>query len=113
MDQDNCAKCSLCSNMLKISKGSYKGLNVHLRTKHCIDLSSENSQLKRPNSDLFPEASTSKPDSLDIICEEGITKIKSTTIDSYFEKETLWRRCSQAWSVKMVWPSVYFVHRQI
>ncbi|GBM19068.1 hypothetical protein AVEN_236897-1 [Araneus ventricosus] len=87
MDKDNCAKCSLCSNMLKISKSSYKGLKTHLRTKHCIDLSSENSQLKRPNSDLFPKASTSKTDAVDIICEEEIPKKKSKTIDSYFKKE--------------------------
>ncbi|GBM21190.1 hypothetical protein AVEN_125408-1 [Araneus ventricosus] len=87
MDKDNCAKFSLCSNMLKISKGSYKGLKIHLRTKQGIDLSSENSQLKLPNSDLFPKASTSKTDSVDIICEEEIAKKKSQTIDSYFEKE--------------------------
>ncbi|GBN11531.1 hypothetical protein AVEN_237838-1 [Araneus ventricosus] len=88
MDKDNCAKCSLCSNTLKISKGSYKCLKIHLRTNHCIDITSANSQLKRPNSDLFPKASTSKTDAVDIICEEEIPKKKSKKINSYFKKET-------------------------
>lgn len=52
--------CTLCSNILKISKGSYKGLKTHLKTKHCIDLSSEKSQLKRSLSDSSSKPSTSK-----------------------------------------------------
>lgn len=83
------AECILCSKLIKISKGSYKGLRTHLRTKHCIciDQSSENSQLKRPNSDSFSKPSTSRTDSDNIICEEEIPKKKSKTIDNYFQKE--------------------------
>lgn len=73
--------------MLTISKGSYKGLKIHLKTKHYIGLSSEKSQLKRPNSDLFPKASTSKTDSVDVISEEEIPKKKCKIIDNYFKKE--------------------------
>ncbi|CAH0560586.1 unnamed protein product [Brassicogethes aeneus] len=79
--EDKSAKCSLCSNKLKISKGSYKGLKIHLKTKHCIDISSENNKIKRPNSDLFPKASTSKTNLVNIICEEEIPKKKSKTIE--------------------------------
>ncbi|GBN57936.1 hypothetical protein AVEN_176159-1 [Araneus ventricosus] len=80
--------------MLKINKGSYKGLKIHLRTKHCIDLSSENNQSNCPNSDLFPKVSKSKTDSVDITCEEEIPKKKSKTIDSYFEKENSMEKMS-------------------
>lgn len=83
------ARCGLCSNILKISKGSYKGLKTHLKTKHFIDLNSENSNPKHPNNDSFPKASTSKTYSADI-CEEEIPKKKSKTFDTiekYFKKE--------------------------
>ncbi|KAJ8703695.1 hypothetical protein PYW08_002152 [Mythimna loreyi] len=84
------AECTLCSNILKISKGSYKGLKTHLQTKHCIDLSFESSQLKRPGSDSSPKPSTSKTVLAESVSEEDIIpKKKSKTIDigSYFKKE--------------------------
>lgn len=88
MQEDNSvnAKCTLCSNIIKISKGSYKGLKTHLRTKHCIciDQSSESIQVKRPYSVSFSKPSTSKTDSANINCEEEIPKKKSKTIDRKF-----------------------------
>lgn len=86
MQDDNSgnAKCTLCSNIIKISKGSYKGLKTHLRTKHCICI--ESIQVKCP-SVSFSKPSTSKTDSANINCEEEIPKKKSKTIDSYFKKE--------------------------
>lgn len=93
-DNGNSAKCSLCSNTLKISKGSFKGLKVHLATKHYIKITSDSSQSKRPYSVLVSKAvaSTSKQDennadAIEIICEEQMPEKKTKLIDNFFKKE--------------------------
>lgn len=89
-NKENEAQCSLCSKNLKISKGSFKGLKVHLDKIHCINISSENSKLKRSYSKVVSQASTSKPDTetVELLSneEDNITpKKKNKPIDSYFK----------------------------
>ena len=65
------AQCKVCKKMLKCDGGSTKGLHVHLKSSHQIDL-----LLKRNNSETFQEDSRKK-------------RPKITTIDQFVNDTTL------------------------
>lgn len=79
-DTGESAKCLKCSAILKLSQRSRKGLVVHLKSKHCIDLNSQS------------QASTSRiavTTQLQVVdnSEHVIPNKKAKTIDNFFIKK--------------------------
>lgn len=95
------AKCTLCSKILKMSSRSTKGLHLHLKSKHTIDMkeivalqesqaksstSTSSSQSFTPVMEPRPSTST-QSDLMPSIQDETLTSSKKRKIDNYFLKD--------------------------
>lgn len=78
------AQCLLCSAVLKLSQRSRKGLVIHLKSKHCIDLKSQSSTSRKDPCNVSQIASQSQ---VADNCEDLIPKKKAKTIDNFLVKE--------------------------
>ncbi|XP_060801934.1 uncharacterized protein LOC132903887 [Amyelois transitella] len=76
---DKGGKCLMCSDELKISQRSTKGLKIHLKTKHNIDINSRNDETGEKSLPVIPKK---KPKTLDsfVIKENSMDKTISRMV---------------------------------